>query len=172
MDRLVCPGCGTQAKLELWEIREPERRCYNCKTPWAPAGFDTTLFEKIVTVTSSDARAILEGVPDEAGHWDLCGPERVHAHAEVMRAGEWVLQSERPIEFDAHGFLMTGLLRLLAVVETDIDLVTWMRWFDPIVEGHVPFRNPVRQRKERKGMPAPALLRYWQELKRRGSDLS
>lgn len=162
---MTCLRCSTSADVDIEGTHEPDRRCWTCKAPWVPAGYDGRLVLEDVTVTPSLARGWMAAVADDAGHWSQGRPSRVREYADLMRAGAWrdkrVADSDgsvHPISFDCHGRMLTGVLRLMACIEANVAFGAVLERFDPVVPGGAPFRRGFVLRKQ------PRLLTYWKNL--------
>lgn len=143
-----CLNCGLTADIDLRFVHEPDRRCYACKYPWVPDDYHGRIIDRRRLITPSTARRWLETIPDGSGHWTQGRPSRARYYAEVMRSGEWV-DGGKPVMFDAHGVLLTGVLRLLACVEANTSFRARVVRFDRLVPGFVPFVGDTRKAKLR-----------------------
>jgi len=166
VDRVKCPQCPNTAVLDLAAIHEPDRVCWDCKSPWVPEDYEGQMIVENATITPEQAWAWLLEIDDDAGHWTLSRPAMVKRYAGDMRGGWWEDQLigfpgavEHAVTFDCHGRLLMGVLRFMACVQADVPLRAVMRRFDPVVPGGVGF--VWRQSRRRQ----PALLGYWQRLR-------
>lgn len=165
---LKCPQCPNTADLNLAEIHEPDRICWDCKSPWVPADYQGRMIVENTTITPTQAWSWMLEISDQAGHWTLSRPEFARRYAADMKGGWWEEQLighpgavEHAITFDCHGRLLMGVVRFLGCIAADTPFRAVMRRFDPVIPGGVDFdwrQNPVRRRQ-------PKLLAYWLQLK-------
>lgn len=165
--RLTCPQCPTSTDLDLTSVHEQDRVCWECKSPWTPAGYEGRLIVENATITPDQAWDWMQTVPDTSGHWILGRYGRfARRYAGLMRSGVWETQLvghpgavEHAITFDPHGRLLIGVIRLIACIDADVPFDAVLRRFDPIVPGHVEFCWGFQRK------ASVSLLNYWNHVK-------
>ena len=171
MDRVKCPQCPNTAVLDLAAIHEPDRVCWDCKSPWVPEDYEGRMIVENVTITPEQALAWMLEIDDNAGHWTLSRPEFAKRYAADMKQGVWQEQLigfpgavEHAVTFDCHGRLLMGVVRFLGCIQADKPFRAVMRRFDPVVPGGVEF--DWRQSRRRQ----PKLLAYWVQMREKKAD--